>query len=350
MPRRHHLRSIATSLSLCAFLVPALASSLARAENASSQAAAQALFDEARTLMNAGKFGEACPKFAESERLDPGAGTLLNLANCYEKAGQTASAWVTFKDAAAAADVKRRADWSQRARERATALEPLLSRLTITVAKENRVEGLEIRRDGVMVGSAEWGVAIPVDPGDHAIEATAPKKKTWSTTAKVGPKTDSAKLEIPKLEDEPQAAVPAPIAATPTPAANDSTSPQLTPGSNGSSQRTIGLVVAGVGVVGLAVGSVFGVMAMGKNSDSKNLCPETTCSNADGIKANDDAKSQATISTIAMAAGGAALVTGAVIFFTAPHGSSAEKSASNRVRVAPMIGANAGGLTFAGAW
>ena len=122
MPRRHHLFAIATSLAL---LTPLTASRVAHAQNASSQAAAQALFDEARSLMNAGKFAEACPKFAESERLDPGAGTLLNLANCYEKGGQTASAWVTFKDAAAAADVKHRTDWSQRARERATALEPL---------------------------------------------------------------------------------------------------------------------------------------------------------------------------------------------------------------------------------
>src|SRR5258706_12663688 len=124
MPRRQ-LFVIVTSLFLSTAVTTARD---ARAQNASSQAAAQALFDEARGLMNEGKFGDACPKFAESQRLDPGAGTLLNLANCYAKNGRTASAWVTFKDAAAAADVKRRADWSQRARERATALEPLLSR------------------------------------------------------------------------------------------------------------------------------------------------------------------------------------------------------------------------------
>jgi len=337
--RGRHLLAIATSLTVMG------AAASAHAQNASSQAAAQALFDEARNLMSQGKYAEACPKFAESERLDPGAGTLLNLANCYEKGGQTASAWVTFKDAAAAADVKHRADWSQRARERAAALEPTLSRLTIVVPPESRVDGLEVKRDGVTVGSAEWGTAIPVDPGDHAIEVTAPKKKKWATTAKVGPKTDSAKLSIPALEDEPQAqaVVPAVVPVTP-----QTTAPPKAPSADGSSQRMIGIVVAGAGVVGVAVGTIFGVSAIGKNNDAKKLCPDTACANTDGIKANDDAKTAATISTVAMIAGGAALVGGAVIYFTAPRASS--ESGDRRVLLAPMIGANVGGVTLGGAW
>src|SRR5580700_8452469 len=154
--------------ALLAVALSALAPGRALAEDASSQAAAQALFDQARQLMADGKYAEACPKLVESQRLDPGAGTLLNLGQCYEKNGQTASAWVTFKDAAAAAELKHRADWSQRARERAQALEPLLSRLTIDVPQEERGLGIQVRRDGVEVGSAEWGAPIPIDPGDHA--------------------------------------------------------------------------------------------------------------------------------------------------------------------------------------
>src|SRR5271156_4432999 len=130
-------------LAVAALSLGTLAPGRSFAQDASSQAAAQALFEQARQLMADGKYAEACPKLAESERLDPGAGTLLNLGHCYEKNGQTASAGVTFKDAAAAADLKHRADWSARAKERAQDLEKTLSRLIIEVPAEARVSGLQ---------------------------------------------------------------------------------------------------------------------------------------------------------------------------------------------------------------
>ena len=83
--------------------VVALGEGRAAAQAASEQAAAEALFNQARDLMNAKQYGDACPKFAESQRLDPAPGTLLNLATCYERNGQIASAWVTYKEAATAA-------------------------------------------------------------------------------------------------------------------------------------------------------------------------------------------------------------------------------------------------------
>jgi hypothetical protein len=344
------------SAALLAVALSALAPGRALAEDASNQAAAQALFDQARQLMADGKYSEACPKLVESERLDPGAGTLLNLGHCYEKSGQTASAWVTFKDAAAAADLKHRADWSGRARERAQALEPLLSKLVIEVPASARAGGLQVRRDGVEVGSAVWGTPIPTDPGPHALEAVAPAKKRWATTVTVRPNGDIAHVVVPSLEDEPAASAAPPVSEAPLPPATLPPSargvappPATEPASSdGSTQRTVGLVVGGAGVIGLGFGVAFGLVALGKNSDSKSLCPASPCSGSSGVQGiqdNSDAKSAATVSTVAMAVGGAALATGAVVFLLAP-----KKRSATALHVTPAIGGGELGLRLGGAF
>jgi serine/threonine-protein kinase len=329
-----------------AVLASAFAANDARAQDASSQAAAQALFEQARQLMDQNNFAEACPKLAESERLDPGAGTLLNLGRCYEKNGQTASAWVTYKDAAAAADMKHRADWSQRAREWAAAIEPQLSKLTIDVPADSRVDGLQVRRDGVEVGSAVWGTAIPIDPGDHAVEAVAPGKKPWKTTVTVKPGPDQAHAAIPALEAEPPTAPvePAPLQAPP-PQAPPTPPPVEPPPPASSTQRTVAFVAGGAGVVGIAVGAVLGVVAMGQESSSKSLCPTSACTNPAAISDNDSANKGATAATVAMVVGGVALGTGVVLYLTAPKGAPA-----TGLRVTPTLTTAGAGLNLGGAW
>src|SRR5438132_715593 len=140
------------SLSLLVLAAVLALAPRARAETASNQAAAEALFNDGRRLVGEGKFAEACPKFAESQRLDPAPGTLLNLGGCYEKNGQTASAWATFKLAASIAKQRGRADFESVAREHIAKLEPRLSTLTITVTA--RPDGLAVKRDGADVGAA----------------------------------------------------------------------------------------------------------------------------------------------------------------------------------------------------
>src|SRR5262245_14840909 len=99
------------------------------AQSTDDRVAAESLFSSGRELMQAGKYQEACEKFESSRRLEPALGTTLNLANCYEKLGRTASAWAEFKSAAA--EAQRLGDPTRKATalERAAALEPKLSRL-----------------------------------------------------------------------------------------------------------------------------------------------------------------------------------------------------------------------------
>src|SRR6185295_17368753 len=95
-----------------------LASSLP-AHAGEPEAAATALFDEGLKLMDQGNYSEACPKLAKSQELAPSGGTLLNLARCYEKNGQHASAWLRYKDAASRASSAKKRDMEKLASEAA---------------------------------------------------------------------------------------------------------------------------------------------------------------------------------------------------------------------------------------
>ncbi len=103
------------------------------AAQTSDAALAESLFIEGRKLITAGEVAAACPKFRQSHELDPQLGTLLNLAMCYERNGQTASAWAAFTELsrlASRAGQKARADF---AAERIQALEPDLAYVTLRV-------------------------------------------------------------------------------------------------------------------------------------------------------------------------------------------------------------------------
>lgn len=288
----------------------------AQSKSGGNRAAAEALFNQGRDLMTAGKFKDACPKFEASQQLDPGLGTMLNLAECYEKTGRTASAWAEYREAiplARAAGSKARLDL---ATERAQALQERLSTLTIrAISGEDSDPHLEIRRDGVALQAAELGSPIPVDPGEHVIEAVSPGKQPWTSKVQVGGDAAKVSVEIPKLQTGGEAASPetAPVTTMPdnTPPASDKP--------RGSAQRVTGLVFGGVGVVGLGLGTFFGLQASSKWSDAKAACTDYPYGcGAQGADLRSSANSAATVSTVAFVAGGALLATGVVLFLTAP--------------------------------
>ena len=317
-------------------VVAALLSFAAPAFAQNNGAAAEALFVEAKKLAAAGKFAEACPKFAESNRLDRGAGTMIHLADCYEKNKQTASAWATYREAASAAQALNRRDWEKLANGRANALEPKLAMLVVKVA--DPAPKIEVKRDDAVIEKPSWGIKLPIDTGAHTVTANAPGFQPFTVKITIAADGEQKVVDVPKLTaDAPAVATTTPPPPTTTP--DSQPPPKVVVDDGADTRRTVGYIVGGVGIAGIGVGAVTGFLAIGKNKDSKDLCPtEGACPSKDGVDANDSAKKLGTISTIGFIAGGVLLATGAVLVITS----------RSKYALVPNIGPQNAGLTVAG--
>lgn len=314
--------------------------------------AAQALFDDARRLVNAQDYAAACPRFADSERLDPSPSTLLNLANCWEKLGRSATAWATYKEAESAANALKREDYMATAQRHADALAPKLSRLTINVPQP--IAGVQVKRDGTLIGAAEWGVSIPVDMGTHTVDARAPGYKGWTTNVDVSRDGAQLAIAVPPLDalpaDLPAAQGPSlATSATALPAAGPAPAVVEEPRSSGSTQRTVGLIVAGAGIVGFATSGILAWIANGKKQDSLKNCepdPNRNRCNPTGVSQRDDAVFAGDSATVALGIGATALVAGGVVWLTARPGTWARSGTAVGVVIVPTIG----GAIVKGSW
>jgi hypothetical protein len=359
--RRRGVRSVIAALG--AVVAVAAASADARADtNAADKAAAETLFDEAKRLVKERKYAEACPKFAESLRLDTGIGTMLYLADCFEKNGQSASAWAQFREAAGAANAAGQFDREKKARARAAVIEPKLSRLSIGVSGQAAdIAGLEVKRDGVLVSKPLWGSAVPVDPGDHVIEASAPGRKKWSTKVTlVANAAATSAVEVPLLERETgQVEPPRPdvkgepprldVKAVPSePGATEE--PPTPPAAEGTSAgRVVGFTLIGLGAAGLATGGVTGVLAILTHNARKGTCkPNGSCVKDEDYKGQVTASRLASVSTISLIAGGAVVTGGLITVLATRKGDSSDEKKA--LHVSPLVGAGAGGLLIEGVW
>jgi hypothetical protein len=318
------------------------------AQNANDKAAAEALFDQGKTFMAAGNYAAACPKFSESLHLDEGVGTSLWLAECYQRSGKIASAWAQFREAAATA-VKLGDPREKVAREHAADLEPKLSRLVILVPKDVATPGLKVARDGEVVGPPLWGTPVPIDAGDHAIVVTAKGKKTYKTVAHVAATPTTQTVAVPVLEEDPDAVPEEAVALIGTPPPGTHETP-MGKTERDPNFRIAGVTVAAVGVVGLVIGTVFGVDAMTELSDSNQLCTNgptvAKCTSQKGVDDRNSAQTAATASTVGFVLGGTAVVGGALLYFLAPK----VKRGSSAATVVPMVDAHGGGFGISGAF
>jgi serine/threonine-protein kinase len=332
----------------------------------SDPAAAQALFDESKQLMAEGRYAQACPKLQESQDLDPGLGTQFHLADCLQHQGRSASAWALFREVESQARGLGQEGRERVARDRATALEPFLSKLVIAPQSAAANYQIEVRRDGVAIGRTEWDLPVPVDPGAHVVTLLAPNKRPWETRVDVASDGRSVRVDLPPLSDLPDIPGPPPSEASPSPPAAPAPTvgpaprppsiiPQAIPRveplleDHGGFQRAVGWMFVGAAVVGLGVGAYFGMQWLDANSVSQSHC-RSTC-DALGAAAQDDARRDAKSGETAAGVGGAALVLGSLLVLTAPGPRLFVNNAS--IDVAPMPptpGTSRGGVVVRGFW
>jgi hypothetical protein len=304
---------------LCCGALVAAAFPAAAADDVRS-ARADALFRQGEALLESGKVDAACTKLEASEAWQNGLGTLLRLADCYERAGRNASAWHTFLEAQAVAQAKKDPERERAAAERVTALTPKLARVVFVVPATSRVPGLSVQLGPNTIPASSWGLIIPVDAGTQRISAFAKGYRPFSSTLEVSREDGREyRVTVPMLEPAPE----------PT-------------ASRRSAFRSAGVVTGSVGLAGIGAGAVFS--ALSKSADDANTCAhgviQCTPTKSGGMSYSE-------ASTVSLAVGGALLATGITLFVLAPSPDNDERHA---LRVAAHVAGNGGRLQLEGAW
>jgi hypothetical protein len=298
-------------LDLFAFaFVMAMSPLVARAQPSENAVAAETLFDAGRADVEKGDFANACPKFAQSQKLDPAAGTLINLADCEEHLGHLAAAWLAWREAVERLpldDARLPAVTARR-----DAIDKRVPRLTIHLRTDVRADAI-VKKDDVDLPRNLLDVPLPVDPGHHTIVLSANGRIDSRYVAAL---TEGARETITVELGPP---VVAGVPANP---------PVQTPDDSHASASSswLGWGALAVGAIGIGLGTTTGILAIDRKSEQENNCfPIHDCTPA-GADAARDGRTFATVSTVSFIAGAVALAAGVylVVFRSPPkRGASA---------------------------
>lgn len=282
-------------------------------------AAAEALFRAGRQLLQEGKLEDAFAKFEESYRLDPTAGALLNMGECRFRAGKSASAWALYQQAATLADVQGKPDLFELASHRQQELEPNLSYLTFHVSKA--VPGLEVKRDGVLVGAAQFDVTLPVDPGRHFITAQAAGYESVQFAVVVQDKHERQVINVPALKELRISQV-----ASVAPQPNPNPMPARNQSQSQSPTSPWPWILGGVGAASLVVGTASSILMIHENNYAKDNClTKVNCNNA-VLQAQGRRNTEAGVAEVTIPVGILALGSAATWLLLSPRTAKGEQS------------------------
>ncbi len=343
--KKHFIVASAVAVLVPALLVPAAA----RAQSPKDVAMAEGLFNQGVKLLEQKKYADACDMLEQSRKLATGLGVTLYLADCQENNNRPVAAFLLFREAEKLAAARKDAR-EKIAHDRADKLEKAIPRLTFRVSADVAAAGQQIIFDGRRLEQKEWGQPMMVEPGPHKIRSMSEDGNAWESevTAVAGASTA---MDIPLLRPSRNTTTPLPTPTpTPIPTPTPTPTPAPTPPAEnasraapGATQRTVGLVVAGVGVVGLGLGTVFGLSAKSKQSDAEAHCNAADKCDPTGLGLRQDGLHAATLSTVFFVVGTAAVAGGAVLYLIAPKG-----DAKAGLAVAPALSARDAGFILRG--
>jgi hypothetical protein len=308
---------------------------VAEAADAQQTAMAEQLFRDARSLMQEARYEEALAKLQASQELDPGIGTLLNLADCFERLGRTASAWATFTEAAQRAHRDGDLVRGQAADERAKALETKLVRVQISAKSGSDGKVAVVELDGKPLSPALYGIATPVDPGPHRLVARLAGMQSFETSVDVVGEGQTVTVSVPALlpvnspaEKTPDV-VPVNRVAVPTPS-------KTNPSESSPRAHTLSTaewLLGGTGLLALAVGSGYATSAWLAWDDAKDQgCKDGQCPTPSAQKRAEAAGTRADIATGGLLLGGALVATAGVLYFFVDGPSEPERLDSGAIR------------------
>lgn len=323
--------------------------------SATDMAAARALGQEGVKLADTGNCQDAIERLSRAEKLFHAPTTLGRLGECQVQLGKivdgTENLNKVVRESLAPGAPAAFVQAQERAKKVLAEAKPKIAKLKIAVAGPQDV-AWTVKVDGEPMPLANLNTNRPMDPGEHVVEATAPGYKTARakvTLPEGGNDSVALTLEAdpnaPKAEPTP---APAPVVTVPQPSQQQETplakptQPQEPP------NRLPAYVALGVGVVGVGVGSVFGLMAASKKSDLEAACKDRVCGpdQQDNI---DTGKTFGTVSTVGFVIGAVGLVAGAYLYLTSGNAVNANvaRAASAPSRgVTPFVGIDHVGLVF----
>lgn len=290
----------------------------AHAQDPQKKALAATLFEEATKAMQLGNYAEACPKLERVVELIPeGLGAKVELASCYEGANKLASAFGMYVTIEGEATRTNQPERAATAREKMEKLKPRLATVTLEVAPNIKVTpGFALKRDGVDVSAAEFGVSAAVDSGEHVVVATATGRAFWEVRFSVV-NGDKKVIKV-EVGAEGGTAEPPPDPKNPI----QPGVPRKTETTFFTPLRIAGLAIGigGLAALGAGIGLGMNAKSLYDESNDVNGCDaeSNTCPTQAGVDQRADAVTFATASTALIVVGGVLAAGGIVMFAVAP--------------------------------